>query len=126
MFKSNFFVLFTILAVLSIFPMVFAGCIVMDSPSDGYSSFTVVNNYDQIIKSVDITFLDPGFSFDGYIFPNEKIPPGKSKKIQIDKINKSYNAEVIVWFGNNYDLKDYIFTPDETTVITLNEKGILE
>ena len=126
MHKSQFWVIFTILAVFSIFPMVFTGCIVIDLSPGEYTYFVVVNNHDQTIKNIHINFLDSGFSFDGYIIENVNIAPGRSKKINLEKIITPFDAEVIVWFGDKYDVNEYRFFPGETTVITLNETGILE
>jgi len=124
MLKPKFSVFFTLIAVLSIITMAFAGC---DIESwDDYVSYVVVNNYDQAITRMTIRFLEPGFNFDYYLFENENYTKGKSKVEYLEKYDKPFNAEVTAWFGSEYDFNDYRFAPGETTVITLNENGILE
>ena len=116
----------TILIITSILSMAFAGCIVIDFSYDDYTSFIIVNNYTQTINSMKIIFIDSGHSFDGYLLENVNFPKGTSKKQYLDRIDKAFNAEVIVRFGSEYDIKQYRFAPNETTVIALNENGILE
>jgi len=115
-----------IFAILIINSMAIAGCLVNDISYDGYTSFVVVNNYNETIYSIVINILDPGYHFSGYVLSNKKFSKGKSKVQYLDKTEKAFNAEVIVWFGSEYDIKEYRFAPGETTFITLNENGILE
>ena len=123
MLKSKFSVIFTLIAILFVFP-VFTGCVI-DSWDD-YVFYVVVNQYDKTITRMTISFLDPGFDFDYYLLDYDSFPKGKSRVHNLDKFDKAFNAEVIAWFGGEYDFKDYSFAPGETTVITLNENGILE
>ena len=100
------------------------GCYI-DYSFDGSPSFIVVNNYDQAIRYMTIGFLEPGFDFT-YVFEKLNFTKGTSKKQYLERFDNPFNAEVTVWFGNEYDFNEYRFAPNETTVITLNENGILE
>ena len=124
MLKSKVSVIFIVIVAFSIITMAFAGCEI-DSLDD-YVSFIVVNKYDQAIRRMTIRLLEPGFPVSTYVFDNENYTKGKSKVEYLEKSKKPFNAEVTVWFGDEYDFKDYSFAPGETTVIILNDKGILE
>jgi len=118
MLKPKFLVIFTIIL------LAFAGCFI-DSLDD-YISYIVVNNYDKTITRMTIGFIDSGSPDYFYLLDYDSFPKGKSNVKYLERFDEAFNGQVAVWFGSEYDIKDYRFAPGETTVITLNENGILE
>ena len=102
-----------------------ASCIVFGGEDETRSYFKIVNNYDLPITYISISFIEK-ISYDGYIFDELNIPKGKSETYSLEPYDKPYNAEVNVFFGDMYSIKELRFNPGKTTTATLNEDGILE
>ena len=87
----------------------------------------VVNKHDLPITKASIKFIESvPYSYDNYTFEGFNIPKGKSETLPLGPLDKSYNAEVTVYFGDMYFYKEIKFVPRKTSTVTLNVNGILE
>ena len=106
------------LVLLIIISMSLRGCDI--EPDVKEPSLQVENQYHRPIDRVGIINI-PSYIY----YENLNITEGNSEIFETN-IKNSFEADVIVWFESEYDIKAAGFTPGKTTTVTLNENGILE
>jgi hypothetical protein len=126
--------LLEIIFVSTIICLTQASCIVFgfDDDTNPFSKdnskpyLKVANTHDLPITKVSIKFIERLYYYDEYIFDGLNIPKGKSETLPLETLDKPYNAEVIVFFGDMYSYKEFSFNNGKTTTAILNVNGILE
>ena len=116
--KTQFLILIIIIS------MAFWGCVIELGGKE--PSLEIVNQYYQPISEIQIFENTPEVLIIYNHFKKLKITQGKTKVLKLYYTNESFDAEIKVSFGDEYDITSVRFNPGKTTTVTLNENGILE